>query len=144
VIPASDFFQGYFTTALEPDEILTEIRWPAAASGTGAAFEEACRRHGDFAMVGAAASVRVVDGVIAEARLALLNMADTPVRARAAEAVLRGAKPADDTYRAAGDAATRDLSPPTDLHASANYRKHVGAVLVRRALETAVQRAGGN
>jgi carbon-monoxide dehydrogenase medium subunit len=140
-IPAADFFLGFFTTALEADEILTRIRWPAAAPGTGAAFEEACRRHGDFAMVGAAASVRVGAGSIAEARIALLAVADTPVRAHGAEECLVGAAPGDEAFRAAAELASRDLAPPSDLHASSAYRKHVAGVLVRRALEKAMERS---
>ena len=141
---AADFFLGFFTTALEPDEILTEVRFPVAGPGTGAAFEEACRRHGDFAMVGACAQVQLDGGALKEARVAMISVSDTPVRAREAEEVLSGATPSDDLFRAAAEAAARNLDPPSDLHASSAYRKHVGAVLVRRVLEKAVARAGGS
>jgi carbon-monoxide dehydrogenase medium subunit len=141
-IPASEFFLGYFTSALEPDEILTEVRWPSALAGTGATVEEACRRHGDFAMIGVAVSLRVDSGSVAEARIALLGAADTPVRATAAEAAITGAKAGDEAWRAAADEALRGLQPPSDLHASSAYRKHVGAVLVRRALEKAARQTG--
>ena len=99
------------------------------------------RRHGDFAMVAVAASVTMAGDVIGEARLALINVADRPVRAADAEAGLRGSSPTDDAIEAAADAATRELSPVSDLHASATYRRTVAAVLVRRALTEAVARA---
>jgi aerobic carbon-monoxide dehydrogenase medium subunit len=99
------------------------------------------RRHGDFAMVAVAASVTMAGDAIGDARLALINVADRPVRAVDAEAGLRGSPPTDDAIAAAADAATRDLSPVSDLHASAAYRRTVAAVLVRRALTEAVGRA---
>lgn len=141
VMTAADFFQGFFTTALQADEILTAVRFPTAAPGTGACFAEVARRHGDFAMVGAAASVTLNGDAIGDARLALIGMAEIPVRALAAEESLRGAAPADDAFRAAAATAVRDLEPSSDLHASAAYRRHVAGVLVRRALVTATQRA---
>jgi carbon-monoxide dehydrogenase medium subunit len=129
VIAADDFFQGYFTTALEPDEVLTSVRFPVAPAGTGARFEEAARRHGDFAMVGVGATVRLEGDAVADARLVLIGMADTPVRARAAEQALVGATPGDDLFTAAGAAAVEGLTPPSDLHASSAYRRHVAGVL---------------
>jgi len=140
-IAARDFFAGYFTTTLEPDEVLSSIRFPNAPSGTGVSVQEMARRHGDFAMVAVAASVTMAGDAIGDARLALINVADRPVRAAEAEAGLRGSSPTDDTIAAAADAATRDLSPVSDLHASATYRRMVAAVLVRRALTEAVARA---
>ena len=140
-IPASDFFLGFFQTALEPDEILTAVVIPAAAAGTGSAIAEVARRHGDFAMVGAAAVVRVEDGKIADARLVLTGVSGTPWRATAAEAVLVGATITDETIaEAAGQAAT-DLSPPADVHGSSSYRRHVAGVLARRTLTVAARRA---
>ena len=140
-ITADDFFAGYFTTTLEPDEVLTSIRFPNAPAGTGVSVQEMARRHGDFAMVAVAASVTMAGDAIGDARLALINVADRPVRAAEAEAGLRGSPPTPDSIAAAADAATRDLSPVSDLHASATYRRTVAAVLVRRALTEAVARA---
>src|SRR5580700_7772021 len=81
VIPAADWFEGYLVTARRPDEILTEVRFPAAAPGTGAAFQEVARRHGDFAIVGLAAQLTLAeDGTITDARLAFSGVADVPVR----------------------------------------------------------------
>lgn len=142
-IPATDFFQGYFTTALEPDEILTEVRFPALPPSSGTSFVEVSRRHGDFAMVGVGASLSVHDGRISRAAVALMGMAETAVRARGAEEALVGEVPSAELFRDAGAEATRDLSPVSDLHASAEYRVRVGAVCVRRALEQAARRATG-
>ena len=143
VIPAADFFTGYFTTALEPDEVLTEVRLPAPGPRTGAAFEEAARRHGDFATVGVAAVVQLADGggSVAGARIVLTGVSDTPVRAAAAEAALSGAAPGEQAWGEAAALATADLSPPADLHGTSAYRRHVAGVLIRRALAAAADRA---
>ena len=140
-ITAADFFAGYFTTALEPDEVLTAIRFPAAAPGTGVSVQEMARRHGDFAMVAVAASVTLGGNGCDDVRLALINVADRPVRAAGAEALLRGSEPTEAAIAEAADLATRDLSPVSDLHASAEYRRSVAAVLVRRALTDAITKA---
>jgi carbon-monoxide dehydrogenase medium subunit len=140
-VAAADFFEGFFTTAVQPDEILTSVSFPVISAGSGQAIEEVARRHGDFAMVGAAGAVTVTDGTISEARLALLNVDDKPVRASEAEAALVGSAPSDELFAEAGELATRDLQPSGDLHATPAYRRRVGAVCVRRALERATQRA---
>ncbi|MGE0794163.1 MAG: xanthine dehydrogenase family protein subunit M [Acidimicrobiia bacterium] len=142
-IAAADFFLGYFTTALEPDEILTEVRFPVAPAGTGVRFEEAARRHGDFAMVGVGASVQLDGGTVVDARIALLGVADAPVRSAEAEAMLRGGPPSRAAFEAAANAAVRELTPPSDLHGSAAYRRSVAGTLVTRALEGAAAAAGG-
>jgi carbon-monoxide dehydrogenase medium subunit len=131
-IAADDFFAGYFTTALEPDEVLTSIRFPNAAPGTGVSVQEMARRHGDFAMVAAAVSV-APDG---DARIALINVAERPVRATEAEAALKAGASIDDVC----EVATRDLSPVSDLHASAAYRRSVAKVMLRRAVADATSR----
>jgi carbon-monoxide dehydrogenase medium subunit len=141
VIPAAAFFQGYFTTALEPDEILTEMRLRGVAAGTGYSFTEVARRHGDFAMVGVAAQLRLADGKIADARLALSGVSDVPVRAPAAEAALAGADVSEAAFGEAAELAAADLSPPADLHGSPAYRRHLARVLVKRALRSAAHRA---
>jgi carbon-monoxide dehydrogenase medium subunit len=142
-ITAADFFQGFLTTALEPDEVLVAIRFPAAGPGTGVAFEEAARRHGDFAMVGAATAVRVSDGRIADCRIALIGVADTPLRRNAAEAALAGAEVGSAPWEAVAASVADDLSPSSDLHGTSAYRRHLARVLVRRALEKAASAAGG-
>jgi CO/xanthine dehydrogenase FAD-binding subunit len=141
-IAAADFFQGFLTTALADDEALVSVRLPAAMPGTGVCFEEASRRHGDFAMVGSAASLRLEDGRIAGARIALIGVAETPLRRLEAEAGLAGAVASDEAFRAAGHAAATDLEPHSDLHGTRAYRTHLASVLTRRALERAAQRAG--
>ncbi len=133
VIHAADFFVGYFTTALEPDEILTRVIFPNAAPRTGVSVQEMARRHGDFAMVAAIASVTIGGN----ARIALINVADRPVRAHEAEVAMQAGAPIDEVAALA----TRDLEPTADLHASAAYRRSVAQVLVRRALTEATQRA---
>jgi carbon-monoxide dehydrogenase medium subunit len=140
-INAVDFFIGFFTTALEPDEILTEVRIRRPVAGTGSAIEEVARRHGDFAMVGAAAVVRLEDGKIADARIALTGVSDVPVRATEVEAILNGAEPTEDAFAAAAEEAAKSLSPPADLHGSSSYRRHLAAVLMRQTLTLAAQRA---
>jgi carbon-monoxide dehydrogenase medium subunit len=130
---AAEFFVGYFTTALEPDEILTQVTFPNAAPGTGVSVQEMARRHGDFAMVAAAASV----APSGEARIVLINVSDRPVRAHEAEAAMKEGVPVDEVAAIA----TRDLEPTADLHASAAYRRSVARVLVRRALTEAASRA---
>src|SRR5580700_1260038 len=127
-INAADFFVGFFTTALEPDEILTEVRIQRPAPGTGSAIEEVARRHGDFAMVGAAAMVRLENGKIADARVALTGVSDVPVRATEAETILHGAEPTDEAFAAAAEEAAASLSPPADLHGSSTYRRHLAVV----------------
>jgi aerobic carbon-monoxide dehydrogenase medium subunit len=144
VIGAADYFQGHFTTAMDDDECLVEVRVPAQDPTAGYAFREVARRHGDFALVGVATTIALgADGRIAESRIAIMGMADVPYRARAAEAALVGAEPTADTFTAAAQTAIADLHPASDVHGSAAYRSHLAAVTVRRALTTAGARAAG-
>jgi carbon-monoxide dehydrogenase medium subunit len=143
VIPADDFFLGHYTTALADDECLVEVRIPASPLGAGWSFQEVARRHGDFALVGAAAmAVLDAGGAIGSARLCLFGVADRPVRARAVEDALAGAKASPDTFASAAADAVRDLEPASDMHGSAAYRRHLAGVVVRRALIAAADRAG--
>jgi len=137
VIPAAQWFEGYLTTARRPDELLVEVRFPAAGPDTGASFEEVARRHGDFAIVGLATSLVLSDGVISEARLAFAGVSDVPVRATAAEDLLAGETPSAELFDEAARRATEDLDPPGDLHGSPAYRKTVAAAVVRRGLRAA-------
>jgi carbon-monoxide dehydrogenase medium subunit len=141
-VPATDFFAGYLTTTIAPDELLEEVRFPGQAPGTGVAFEEFSRRHGDFALVGVAAVLRIDgSGRIGDARLALAAVGPTPVRAHAAEVTLLGAAPSDEVFEAAGAAASAAVDPIGDLHGTAAYRRHLVGVLVRKALTVAARRA---
>lgn len=139
-----EFFVSYFTTAIQPDELLVEVRLPALAPRSGTAFVEAARRHGDFALVAVACCIRLEPGgAIAEARLGLAGVGPVPVRAREAEALLRGARPAADLLAEAGRRVQAALEPDSDVHATADYRRHLAGVLVRRALTLALERARG-
>jgi aerobic carbon-monoxide dehydrogenase medium subunit len=143
-IAAPDFFQGHFTTALADDECVVEVRLPVADPSAGYAFQEIARRHGDFALVGVATMISLGDdGLITDARISLMGVADVPLRARAAEAALVGAQPIEDAFVAAAQTATADLRPASDVHGSAEYRTHLTGVIVRRALTTAGARARG-
>jgi aerobic carbon-monoxide dehydrogenase medium subunit len=142
VIPAAQWFDGYLTTSRRPDELLAEVRFPAAGPGTGVSFEEVARRHGDFAIVGLAASLVFSGGVISEARLAFAGVSDVPVRAAAAEDLLAGERPSAELFDEAARRATEDLDPPADLHGSSDYRKTVAAAVVRRGLRAAADNAG--
>jgi aerobic carbon-monoxide dehydrogenase medium subunit len=141
VIPAADWFEGYLATSRRPDELLTEVRFPAAAPGTGVAFLEVARRHGDFAIVGLAVSLTLADGVIGDARLAFAGVSDVPVRAAEAEDLLAGERPSAELFAEAARAATAGLDPPADLNGSSEYRKQVAAALVRRGLQAAADNA---
>jgi carbon-monoxide dehydrogenase medium subunit len=143
VIPAAQWFEGYLTTARRGDELLVEVRFPAAGPDTGASFEEVARRHGDFAIVGLAASLVLSGGVIGEARLAFAGVSDVPVRATAAEDLLAGERPSAELFDEAARRATEDLDPPADLHGSSDYRKTVAAAVVRRGLRAAADNARG-
>jgi carbon-monoxide dehydrogenase medium subunit len=137
-IAARDFFPGFLTTALEPDELLVEVRVPGVPERSGASFVEIARRHGDFAIVGAAAVVSLGgDGAIADARLVFIGVGGAPVRASEAEALLRGRAPEAAVFAEAAEQAVTGLEPTSDLHASADYRCRVAKVLARRALEEA-------
>ncbi|RBQ16541.1 xanthine dehydrogenase family protein subunit M [Spongiactinospora rosea] len=133
-VPASAFFQDYLETALAPDEILVGVKVPKLGSGWGFHYEKFHRTAQAWAIVGVAAAVRRADGGVAEARIALTNMGATPLRAAAVEAALRGV-PAD-AEAVAGACAEADAgtSPPADLHARPDYRRHLARVLTRRAV----------
>ena len=141
-VAAAALFEGFLTTSLEPDELLTAIRVPVWHAGTGWSFQEFSRRSGDFAIVGVAATVRL-DGTgnVADARLAFSGVDQVPRRATDAESMLAGATPSDDLWKSAAYAAAAPLEPASDMHGSAAYRKHLAAVLAERALRQAHDRA---
>ncbi|MBA3531822.1 MAG: xanthine dehydrogenase family protein subunit M [Ardenticatenales bacterium] len=141
-IDATDFFQGLFATALEPDEMLIEVLIPALPARTGTAFAEVARRHGDYAMAGAAAVVTLAeDGTIAACKLVYLSIGDAPVESHSAASALLGVIPTDEAIRAAAEAMEQDIDPLGDIHATAAYRRHLAKVLARRTLASAVARA---
>ncbi len=135
---AGELFQTYLTTSLAADEILTEVRLPAMPAGAGYAFEEFARRHGDFAIIGIAAVV-VKDGARCTlARLATAGAGPVPVRLRAAEEILERDGLSDAAIEAASRRASELVSPDSDIHASADYRRHLTGVLTKRALRRAL------
>jgi carbon-monoxide dehydrogenase medium subunit len=140
-IPAAEFFETVFTTTLEPDELLTAVRFPVWGPGSGFAVEEVARRHGDFALVGALAAVQVTEGRLERVAMALTGMGSVPERAESVERSLVGSAVADLDVDMVGAQVVADLQPPGDVHASPAYRKRVGAALVARALTHAVQEA---
>jgi CO/xanthine dehydrogenase FAD-binding subunit len=144
VIPAEDFFITYLTTDLAPDEILTEVRVPELAAGTGWGFDELARRHGDFAMVGAVAVLRLEGGVATDTRIVLFGVADRAIRMPEAEACVNGQAPSAAVFARAGEAVGEAVEDPiTDVHGGEEYRRDLARVLTRRVLAQAVERANG-
>jgi aerobic carbon-monoxide dehydrogenase medium subunit len=141
-LAARDFFAAALTTALEPDELVAEIALPGLPERHGWGFAEFARRAGDFALAAVGAIVALEAGRCRVARIALGGVGPTPLRADAAEALLRGASPDEAAIAAAARAAAESAQPASDLHASAEYRRHLVEVLARRALGDAVARAG--
>jgi aerobic carbon-monoxide dehydrogenase medium subunit len=141
MVPAAEWFEGYLMTSRRPDELLLEVRFPAAGPGTGVSFQEVARRHGDFAIVGLATSLTLSGGAISDARLAFTGVSDVPVRAVEAEDLLVGDRPSTELFEEAARLATGDLDPPADLHGSSDYRRRVAAALVRRGLREAADNA---
>ncbi|HYM40614.1 MAG TPA: xanthine dehydrogenase family protein subunit M [Thermoplasmata archaeon] len=141
-VPIDEFFKDTFATALHPDEILTEIRLPAPVPHSGSAYQKLKRKTGDFATVSASARLALnPGGAIVEARLGLGAVGPTAIRAPRAEAFLAGKSPDEATFAEAGRLASQESSPVPDLHGSAEYKRAMVAVMVRRALETAAARA---
>ncbi len=140
-LAAVDLFRGYLTTALAADEMLVEIRFPAMPDGAGFAFEEFSRRHGDFAIVGiAAVVVGRGEGRCASARLVAAGAGPVPMRLRAAEEILEREGLSDAAVAAAASMAAELVDPPSDIHASADYRRNLARVLTGRALRRAIAR----
>jgi CO/xanthine dehydrogenase FAD-binding subunit len=133
----------YLTTALEPAEILTEVRLPAPPAGAGWSFLELARRQGDFALAGAGALLTLDEsGACEEARIVLFGVAPTPVRATEAERALLGQRADSATFEEAGRLAAASLEEPlSDVHASSEFRRHLAGVLTCRALSEATGRA---
>lgn len=145
VIPASEFFVTYLTTALEPVEILTAVRFPIEHPGAGWSVLEVSRRHGDFAMVGVVTRVGLDEsGTVTDARLVFFGVAAIPWRAHRAEQALIGGRPEQAAFDEAADLVRQDINPADDLHASAEYRRHVAGELALRSLAEALSRVGSS
>jgi carbon-monoxide dehydrogenase medium subunit len=136
-IPASEFFSDYLTSALEPDEVLLGVRLPKTYTGWGFHYEKFHRTAQAWAIVGVACLVRRSNGEITGARIGLTNMGPTPIRAAAVEQAVTDGAADREAFRAAAGAAAEGTSPPSDLHGSAEYRRHLVTVLTARALAKA-------
>jgi CO/xanthine dehydrogenase FAD-binding subunit len=142
-VSARNFFLGPLTVDLAADEMVTRITLPKLPPASGWGFAEVARRRGDFALAAAAATLTLRDGTIAEARIAMTGIDETAKRASEAEALLSGRKLTPDLIEAAIAAVRAGVNPPTDLHASSDYRRHLIGVLAGRVLADAWRRAGG-
>ncbi len=136
-LAAAELFQDYLTTAVGPDEVLTEIRIPAL-EGWGHSYQKFNRRSEDWAMVGVCAVVKASGGTCEDVRIGLTNMASVPLRATAAEEALRGQELSEENIARAAEQAAEGTHPPADLNASADYKRHLARVLTRRAIQDAI------
>ena len=143
VLGAREFFQGLMTTALAPDEVLVEVRLPLMTAQCGWAFEEFSRRQGDFAIVGVAAQICVVGERCKTARLAAAGVGPTPLRLERVEQTLEQDGLSERSIAEAAARAAEQTEPPSDLHATAQYRRHLTRVLTQRAISRALARARG-
>lgn len=141
--PVSDFLLAPYMTARQPDELIVETRFPRTRGAWGWAFQEIARRHHDFALVAVAVGIELVDGAIGQARIAYAGAGGTALRAHGAEDLLRGATPSAEAFSEAARLASTEIDPPTDILASADYRRHVATVLTQRSLALAAERAEG-
>jgi carbon-monoxide dehydrogenase medium subunit len=135
-ITADELFKDYLMTAVQADEVLTEVRTPAL-DGWGFGYQKFNRRSEDWAMVGVSAIVKQTGDVCEDVRIGLTNMGSTPLRARAVEEALKGQTLNADTIAKASEQAAEGTNPPADLNASSDYKRHLATVLTRRALTEA-------
>lgn len=142
-IAARDFFLSAMTVDLGSDDVVTEITFPKLPPKTGWGFEEVARRSGDFALAAVAATMTVSDGAITQARIAMTGVSPTPKRAGDAEAMLIGKSLEPNLIEAVAKAMRAGVEPGTDLHASADYRRHLVGALAGRAITAAWHRAQG-
>jgi aerobic carbon-monoxide dehydrogenase medium subunit len=140
-VPISEFLEDTFTTALEPDEILTEVRVPQPAGSSGGTYLKMERKVGDFATVAAAVHLSLSDGTIERAGIGLTAVGTKNLRPAEAEASLAGAEPTEAAFAEAGRLAAEASSPVTDVRGSAEYKRHIVDVYVRRGLATALEMA---
>ena len=141
VVPAREFFFGPFSTAIEPTELLVEVRFTRRARSVGGAYTKLERRAGDFATVGAATVLALTDGRIASAGIGITGVNDTPFAATDAEAALVGKAPSEEAFRAAGEAAAGMAHPVSDVRGSAVYKRAMVAEMTVRSLRRAADRA---
>ena len=142
VLAAQDFFVGSLVTALEPDELVTEIEIDMLSADTGWGFEEFARRHGDYALAAVAVTMQRRDGVASDVRISLMGVGEMPMRMTQIEAMLEGREVNARLIEEAIDGLRALLDPNSDLNASADYRRHLAGVLARRAVTDAWARSG--
>ena len=141
-IAADEFFRFHLTTTRRRDEIAFEARFPVLRADSGSAFDEVTRRHGDYAIAGVGAVVRMnADGRLSEIRLAACGVTSRPIRLPQAEKLLNGTALSEADLKAAGRAAAEAVTAPDDMHASNAYRRRAVATLVRRMAAKAATRA---
>ena len=140
IVSAEEFFISYLTTALAPNEIVTEIRFSPAPPTSGWAFEEVARRHGDFALVGVACVIDAEGEQCRTACLAAAGVGPTSIRLRAAEDILMQQGVTEQSIQHAAAQAAELVEPDSDIHASADFRRHLTQVLTRRAIQRALER----
>ncbi len=141
-VQADDFFEGYFSTAIEPHELLTQVHFPRWSETAGGSVVEISRRHGDYAMVGLACVADVQNGAIARAALSFFGVSSKPVRVTEAEEALVGKPPTEEAFAEAAAIVGRVLEPGGDIHATTQYRRHIAQVLTSRGLTEATSRIG--
>ncbi len=139
-IRAGEFFEGLFATALADDEIITEVRLPLLGQ-TGTGFRERSQTAGDFATIATVAVITLESGLVTGARLGIAGAESTPVRATGSESLLEGAQPTPDALAAAARVAAENVEPTSDAQCSSDYRRRLVEVLIRRALDDAVEGA---
>lgn len=140
-VPVSDLLVDLFTTSMEPDEILTEVRIPLPSGPTGGAYLKLERKIGDFATVGVAVQVELANGTIGRAGIGLTGVGSKNLRAAEAEQALAGAEPTEEAFANAGRLAAAVADPVSDVRGSVEYKRHVVDVYVRRGLARAVELA---
>ncbi|MDR6819750.1 carbon-monoxide dehydrogenase medium subunit [Neorhizobium sp. 2083] len=142
-IPAAEFFVGSLVNSLEPDELVTAVEIDAIPPDAGWGFEEFAKRHGDFALACFATTLRAVGGRAKDVRVGMMGVGETPMRLREIEDIVDGTDVSDVVLDEVARRLTDILTPNTDIHASADYRRHLSGVLARRALRAAWGRANG-
>ena len=140
LLTAEEFYISTLTTALEPTELLTEVQLPLWEKNTGWSFIEFSRRHGDFAVIGVATSLKIQHNLCNHCRIAIIGGSSIPMRTKNAESVVTGKDINSLTFKEAGEIASLEVNPETDMHASAAFRRHLTSTLVTKSLHEAYNR----
>jgi carbon-monoxide dehydrogenase medium subunit/2-furoyl-CoA dehydrogenase FAD binding subunit len=140
-VDASDFYISALTTDLKPDEMLAEIQIPSWSKTSGWSFVEFSRRHGDFAVLGVATQLTIENGQCTKSRIAIIGGGSIPIRTSKAESMLSGETITDELLKEVAEQASKEVDPASDMHASAEYRRHLTSVLVSTALRKAADRS---